>query len=118
MDGTAVSQQILSDVATRAEAFAQSAGRKPTLVAVLVGDDPGSATYVKMKRNRARKNGLQSRTVVMGGDTSTEQLVDAIAELSADPGVDGILLQHPVPAQIGRNGSRSRRSSPARTSTG
>lgn len=100
MDGTAVSQQILSDVSARAEAFAQSAGRKPTLVAVLVGDDPGSATYVKMKRNRARKNGLESRTVVLGADTTTEQLVDTITQLSADPTVDGILLQHPVPDQI------------------
>ena len=100
MDGTAVSQQILSDVAARADAFTRAAGRKPTLVAVLVGDDPGSATYVKMKRNRARKNGLDSRTVVLGADTTTEQLIDTITALSADPAVDGILLQHPVPDQI------------------
>lgn len=100
IDGTAVSRQILSDVAVRAAAFAERTGRKPRLAAVLVGDDPASATYVKMKRNRSRENGIDSVSVTLGADTTTEQLVAKITELSADPGVDGILLQHPVPSQI------------------
>jgi len=100
IDGTAVANQILTDVAARAVAYAERTGRKPTLAAVLVGDDPASATYVKMKRNRSRKNGIDSRSVTLGADTTTDELVDRLTALSADLEVDGILLQHPVPAQI------------------
>lgn len=100
MDGTAVSKQILARTAERAAAFTEKSGRKPCLATVLVGDDPASATYVKMKRNRSRKNGIESRSLELGADTTTAQLVDAITGLSQDPAVDGILLQHPVPSQI------------------
>jgi len=100
IDGTAVANQLLAVVATRAAAFAERTGRKPVLAAVLVGDDPASATYVKMKRNRSRKNGIDSRTVTLGTQTTTAELVAELDRLSADPGVDGILLQHPMPAQI------------------
>jgi methylenetetrahydrofolate dehydrogenase (NADP+)/methenyltetrahydrofolate cyclohydrolase len=67
---------------------------------VLVGQDPASQTYVKMKRNRSRKNGITSRAVELPDSTTTEELVTVITELSNDPEVDGILLQHPVPDQI------------------
>lgn len=100
MDGTAVSKRILEQTSERAVAFAEQHGRKPCLATVLVGDDPASATYVKMKRNRSRKNGIESRSVELPADTTTGQLVDQITELSNDPTVDGILLQHPVPPQV------------------
>ena len=100
MSGTDVSKQILAETAERAAAFAEAHGRKPCLVAVLVGDDPASVTYVKMKRNRADKAGLESRVVTLDGTTSTDELVKVISDLSDDPTVDGILLQHPVPDQV------------------
>lgn len=100
MQGTRLAGQILADVASRAEAFESQSGRLPCLAAVLVGEDPASVTYVKMKQSRSRKAGIASRLVRLPESTSTTELVDAIGALSEDPGVDGILLQHPVPSQI------------------
>ncbi|QDP96714.1 bifunctional 5,10-methylene-tetrahydrofolate dehydrogenase/5,10-methylene-tetrahydrofolate cyclohydrolase [Microlunatus elymi] len=100
IDGTAVSRKLLAETAERAAAFTEKAGRAPCLATVLVGHDPASETYVKMKRNRSRKNGITSRAVELPETTTTDELVAVITELSNDPEVDGILLQHPVPAQI------------------
>jgi methylenetetrahydrofolate dehydrogenase (NADP+) / methenyltetrahydrofolate cyclohydrolase len=100
MDGTSVASGLLSDVAREAASFTEQVGRKPALAAVLVGDDPSSQTYVKMKRNRSHRAGLDSQVIELPAETSTEDLVARIAALSDDPAVDGILLQHPVPAQI------------------
>lgn len=100
MDGTAVSKQLLAETAERAAAFTDKTGRAPCLATVLVGEDPASQTYVKMKRNRSRKCGITSRAVELADTTSTEELVSVITDLSDDPEVDGILLQHPVPDQI------------------
>jgi methylenetetrahydrofolate dehydrogenase (NADP+) / methenyltetrahydrofolate cyclohydrolase len=100
IDGTAVSMRLLAETAERAKAFTETAGRAPCLATVLVGDDPGSQTYVKMKRNRSRKNGIASRAVELPDATTTAELVKVIDDLSADPEVDGILVQHPVPNQI------------------
>ena len=100
IDGSAVAKRLLAQTAARAASFTEQAGRAPCLATVLVGDDPASETYVKMKQNRSRKNGIASRKVELPQTTSTEELVAAITELSEDPDVDGILLQHPVPDQI------------------
>lgn len=100
IDGTAVSKQLLTETAGRAAAFTEKAGRAPCLATVLVGEDPASQTYVKMKRNRSRRNGITSKAVELPDTTTTEQLVKVITDLSNDPEVDGILLQHPVPSQI------------------
>lgn len=78
----------------------RSNGRTPILATILVGDDPASATYVKMKGNACRRVGMDSLAVEMPGSTSTEQLLAKINELNNDPNVHGILLQHPVPEQI------------------
>ncbi len=100
MDGTSVAAGLLSDVAREAAEFSEQTGRKPTLAAVLVGDDPSSQTYVRMKRNRSHQAGLDSQVIELPTETSTDELVTRIEALSADPLVDGILLQHPVPGQI------------------
>jgi methylenetetrahydrofolate dehydrogenase (NADP+) / methenyltetrahydrofolate cyclohydrolase len=101
MDGAALAREILGRTAGRAAEFERLTGRKPCLAAVIVGDDPASVTYVRMKENRSRTVGLESRRVALPAQTTTtESLVRAIAELSDDPGVDGILLQHPVPGHI------------------
>ncbi|MCR1784064.1 bifunctional 5,10-methylene-tetrahydrofolate dehydrogenase/5,10-methylene-tetrahydrofolate cyclohydrolase [Nocardioides carbamazepini] len=97
LDGQAVAAQLLTDVAARAARFAERVGRAPTLATVLVGDDPASHTYVRMKQNRCRQAGLDSVRVELGAGTTTDELVDRVGALAADPGIDGILLQHPVP---------------------
>lgn len=100
LDGQAVAAQLLADVAERAARFAARIGRAPTLATVLVGDDPASHTYVRMKQNRCRQAGLESVRVELGEGTTSEELVERIAALAADPAIDGILLQHPVPDGI------------------
>src|SRR6202034_789703 len=75
-------------------------GVTPGLAAVLVGEDPASVTYVRMKQNRARSAGIASRVVALQQSASTDELIAVIGELSGDPAVHGILLQHPVPAHI------------------
>jgi len=100
MDGAALARDLVDETAKRAAAFEQRTGAKPSLATVLVGDDPASVTYVRMKQNRSAKAGIESRHVELPGDSSTAQLVEAIAELSSDPDVHGVLLQHPVPDQI------------------
>ncbi len=67
---------------------------------MLVGDDPASHTYVQMKRNRCAEAGIESRYVELPSETTTAELVSEIEALSEDLAVDGILLQHPVPAHI------------------
>ena len=100
MDGSAVSRQILADTTERARDLTDKVGRRPCLAAVLVGKDPASVTYVKMKQSRCHRTGIDSRLVQLPANASTTQVVDAVASLSADPTVDGILVQHPVPHQV------------------
>ena len=100
MDGTSVARAILGRAAQRAGEFAGMAGRPPCLAAVLVGDDPASITYVKMKQNRCRSSGIDSRVITLPAHTSTDELVATIETLSGDAAVDGVLLQHPVPSAI------------------
>ena len=73
---------------------------KPTLATILVGNDPASETYVKMKRNTCARVGMESIAVELSEDTTTEELLEKIRNLNNDVNVHGILLQHPVPSQI------------------
>ena len=73
---------------------------KPTLATILVGNDPASETYVKMKRNTCARVGMESIAVELSKDTTTEELLETIRNLNNDVNVHGILLQHPVPPQI------------------
>jgi methylenetetrahydrofolate dehydrogenase (NADP+) / methenyltetrahydrofolate cyclohydrolase len=100
MDGAALSREMLERSAQRAAAFAEQVGRRPCLTAVLVGHDPASITYVKMKQRRCERVGVDSRLVELPESATTQEVVSAIEELSADDAVDGILLQHPVPASV------------------
>ena len=75
-------------------------GVKPTLATILVGNDPASETYVKMKRNTCARVGMESIAVEMPDTTTTEELLLKIQELNDNKKVHGILLQHPVPSQI------------------
>jgi methylenetetrahydrofolate dehydrogenase (NADP+) / methenyltetrahydrofolate cyclohydrolase len=100
MRGTQPAHEIVVSVASRAVQFEKNAGRKPCLAAVLVGDDPASVTYVRMKRKRCTEAGIDSLLRALPAETTTDELVSTIATLSVDPCVDGILLQHPVPSHI------------------
>lgn len=100
MDGRAVSTAMLERVEREVAEFVRTAGRVPVLATVLVGDDPASHTYVRMKANRCAKVGMRSRRIELDATISTQTLVNQIRELSEDPEVDGILLQHPVPDHI------------------
>ena len=73
---------------------------RPTLATILVGNDPASETYVKMKRNTCARVGMESIAVELSEDTTTEELLEKIRSLNNDVNVHGILLQHPVPSQI------------------
>jgi methylenetetrahydrofolate dehydrogenase (NADP+) / methenyltetrahydrofolate cyclohydrolase len=77
-----------------------SKGIQPTLATILVGNDPASETYVRMKSNSCKKVGMESIAVELPESTSTEELLEAIQKLNNDSNVHGILLQHPVPSQI------------------
>ena len=72
----------------------------PTLATILVGNDPASETYVKMKRNTCARVGMKSIAVELPENTTTEELLDKIQDLNNNENVHGILLQHPVPTQI------------------
>lgn len=100
MSGTELAADITADTARRAAEFASRTGRKPCLAAVLVGDDPASATYVRMKARRCAAAGIESRRVHLSAATTTAELVGTVGDLSDDPAVHGILVQHPVPAHI------------------
>ena len=77
-----------------------SAGITPTLATILVGHDPSSETYVKMKRNTCKRVGMESIAVELPESTTTEELLKAINDLNSDVNVHGILLQHPTPSHI------------------
>ena len=101
LDGKTLAQASESDLATRVAALKeQSGGRSPSLATILVGADPASATYVRMKQNACKRVGMDSITVELGQETTTEELLAKITELNNDPNCHGILLQHPVPPQI------------------
>lgn len=101
LDGKQLAKDTEKQLSERVSALKQSSGgRTPILATILVGDDPASATYVKMKGNACERIGMESVKVEMPDTTTTEQLLDKINELNNNADVHGILLQHPVPAQI------------------
>ncbi|MET7726584.1 bifunctional 5,10-methylenetetrahydrofolate dehydrogenase/5,10-methenyltetrahydrofolate cyclohydrolase [Streptomyces mirabilis] len=100
MDGAGLARRIVEETAKRAAALTGRTGTAPCLATVLVGEDPASVTYVRMKQNRSRKAGIESRHVALPADTTTAELVDTLKALSGDPTVHGILLQHPVGPHI------------------
>jgi len=101
LDGKSLAKQMETELAERVQKIKdKSGGKTPILATILVGDDPASATYVKMKGNACRRVGMDSLRVDLAEATTTEELLASIDELNANPDVHGILLQHPVPKQI------------------
>lgn len=100
LDGKALAKKTETELSQRVSALKEKTGRTPILATILVGADPASATYVKMKGNACTRIGMESLKVEMPSTTTTEELHAKIEELNANEDVHGILLQHPVPGQI------------------
>ena len=101
LDGKKVAAESEAELSLRVEKIKQAGnGAVPKLATILVGGDPASATYVKMKGNACKRVGIEPLKVELPEETTTEQLLAKVNELNADPNVHGILLQHPVPSQI------------------
>ncbi|MFT4114735.1 bifunctional methylenetetrahydrofolate dehydrogenase/methenyltetrahydrofolate cyclohydrolase FolD [Silvibacterium sp.] len=101
LDGKAYAKELEGELLARVERWKEQTGSEPPILAtILVGADPASATYVKMKGNACRRVGMESLSIALPEETTTEQLLTVIDDLNANPRVRGILLQHPVPHQI------------------
>ena len=99
LDGTALSQTLRAEVATRAAALT-ARGRQPGLAVILVGEDPASAVYVRNKVKACAEHGLHSVLEKYEAALSEEALLARIAALNADPAIHGILVQMPLPKHI------------------
>jgi methylenetetrahydrofolate dehydrogenase (NADP+)/methenyltetrahydrofolate cyclohydrolase len=101
LDGKSLAKKTEAELSDRVTALKlANNGQAPILATILVGSDPASGTYVKMKQNACKRIGMESIAVELSEQTTTEQLLAKIDELNANPNCHGILLQHPVPSQI------------------
>ena len=100
MDGKKVAVDTEESLINRVKSLKSQKGYVPSLATILVGNDPASATYVKMKSNACERIGMKSLKVELSSETTTDELLEQINELNKNPQVHGILLQHPVPDQI------------------
>lgn len=100
IDGEAVAAEIRSQITIETEAMRQKYGFGPGLATVLVGDDPASHQYVRMKQNRCKKVGIESFGHVLPGDTDQAKVENLVRELGDDPRVHGILVQLPLPDHL------------------
>jgi methylenetetrahydrofolate dehydrogenase (NADP+)/methenyltetrahydrofolate cyclohydrolase len=100
IDGVGVARRIREEVAEAAGRLARGAGTVPGLAAVLVGDDPASATYVAMKERACHEVGFHSRIVRREANTTQDELLGVVRALNEDPAIHGILVQLPLPRSI------------------
>ncbi|MBX3565801.1 MAG: bifunctional methylenetetrahydrofolate dehydrogenase/methenyltetrahydrofolate cyclohydrolase FolD [Sphingomonas sp.] len=100
IDGKAFAAGLRARVGALAAEFAPRAGRAPGLAVVLVGEDPASAVYVRSKGKATREAGMESFEHRLPADTPQDDLIALVDRLNADPAVDGILVQLPLPRHI------------------
>ena len=100
IDGKALSLQIKDELKAKVSAIAESGRRLPCLAVIIVGDNPASRSYVRGKIKAAEYTGMDSRLVELPEDVSEEALLAEIESLNADPSVDGLLVQLPLPGHI------------------
>ncbi len=100
IDGKGFAQGLRERIATQVAAFRAAAGRAPGLAVVLVGEDPASAVYVRSKHKATVAAGMESFEHKLPADTSQDDLLALVDRLNADPAVDGILVQLPLPGHI------------------
>ena len=97
VDGKSLAQDIRSEIAAEVAGLVAAGHRPPCLAVVLVGDDPASASYIKGKRRASGRAGMESIERNLPGDASQDDVLAVVHELNADDGVDGILVQLPLP---------------------
>lgn len=100
IDGKAIARQIQAEIATRTEALDGRTGIRPGLAAVLVGDDPASAVYVRNKQRACERVGIRSVLHQLPADTSQAELRALIEQLNGDDTIHGILVQCPLPRRL------------------
>ena len=100
LNGKELSKKVEVELKKRVEVLVERLGFKPVLSTILVGDNPASVTYVKMKAKACERIGLESQIIHLEQNTTTDELLEVIRDLNEDHKVCGILLQHPVPKQI------------------
>lgn len=100
IDGNAVAKRIRAELADEAARFKDKFGYAPGLGAVLAGDDPASAQYVRMKRRACKQVGIESVAHVMTAESSQAEVEEVVNQLNEDPKIHGILVQLPLPKQI------------------
>lgn len=100
IDGKAYAREVEAEIRALVQDIIAKTGKTPVLATILVGDNPASVTYVRMKGNACARVGMLSRKVELPESTTTQELLEVINTLNRDPEVCGILLQHPVPAHI------------------
>jgi methylenetetrahydrofolate dehydrogenase (NADP+)/methenyltetrahydrofolate cyclohydrolase len=100
LDGKFASEKIKNEIAAEAAAFLANSGRKPHLIAILVGNDGGSETYVASKMKNCEKVGFQSSLVRYDQSVSEAELLAKIEEINQDDAVDGLIVQLPLPKHI------------------
>jgi methylenetetrahydrofolate dehydrogenase (NADP+)/methenyltetrahydrofolate cyclohydrolase len=100
IDGRAVADRIRAQLANEVAAFSKRTGRRPGLATVLVGDDPASAVYVDGKQRAARQMGIEPFDHRLPAGVSAADLEELVCRLNADPRVDGVLCQLPLPAGL------------------
>jgi methylenetetrahydrofolate dehydrogenase (NADP+)/methenyltetrahydrofolate cyclohydrolase len=106
LDGIAVANQIRSELKPAVEAFTAKAGRPAALGIVLVGDDPASHVYVNAKLKNAGETGLRAEKQILPGHASLAQLLEVVDGLNRNDGIDGILVQSPLPDAMGPDAER------------
>ncbi len=100
IDGKQIAASLKAEVAQKVSAASARCGRTPKLTVILVGEDPASQVYVRNKAKACEAVGIENETIFMSAETTESELLDTIARLNADPSVDGILVQLPVPRHI------------------
>ncbi len=100
IDGKAYAREVEAEIRALVQDIIAKTGKTPVLATILVGNNPASVTYVRMKGNACARVGMLSRKVELPESTTTQELLEVINRLNRDPEVCGILLQHPVPAHI------------------
>ena len=103
INGKEVANAMKASLAEKVAGLKQQYGRSPKLAVILVGDDPASAKYVRNKELACERVGIENITLRMPADTTEEQVLAEVAAFNADPAVDGILVQLPLPKQISEN---------------
>jgi len=100
LDGKFASEKIKLEIAAEAADFSATSGRKPHLLAILVGNDGGSETYVASKMKNCEKVGFQSSLIRYNNDVTEEELLQKIHEINSNAGIDGLIVQLPLPKHI------------------